>query len=240
MVAVACLLGVSGAAADPADAGGEPDAGDAGPLPQAAADAGAPSSHCCGERLGQAADAGRPPATRTPRIWPDGKIGRPHLMAGAAFGACIRDGEVAGGGSCGELSIGTDVPLPARFRFGAELGVGFMSSVTSGDPMFGVSKSSGGPAYGALRVMLGYDFTDLFFVRSGPQTRATFAFGKMTTGVQLAVDLGTRVSTFRLHNRLEVGLRSYLGFDGVAATATPKWSTDFCFGTTVLLRYRIQ
>src|SRR5258708_32051663 len=127
-------------------------------------------------------------------VWPDGEAGKTHVLAAAAIGSCWRhDPNVGGGGACGEVSAGLDWGFSTHWRLGAEAGFGFLGPNTSGDAPVGVSMSSGGPSYWALRAMVGRDFTRLFFMDAGVQARSTWALGTVDPGLHGFLDFGTRL-----------------------------------------------
>ena len=166
--------------------------------------------------------------------WPDGIGGKFHLLGAAALGSCVRwNTPAAGTGVCGELGLAGEVAVSPRWNLTVELGIGFMNRTTSSD--FGGARSTGGPAFAALRVMAGHDVFRFFFVRPGLQVRTNWALGRANAGAQLAVDVGTRVG-----DRLELGMRPFAGFDGVASTGSPGWSPALSFGATFLARVRFR
>src|SRR5688500_13039097 len=96
--------------------------------------------------------------------WPDGSVGKFHLLGAGAVGSCVRwNTRVAGAGPCVEVGLAADIPFTDQWRFGAELGFGLMNHSYSTDD--GIDRSSGGPEYAALRLMVEYDIFQTFFVR---------------------------------------------------------------------------
>lgn len=163
-------------------------------------------------------------------VWPDNRPHHLHLVTYGTIGACARPSStVAASGPCGEAGLGTEVSFSHRHRLVFETGAGFVRSRVSFDPVTGVTTTSGGPGYVAFRVMWGLDFHALFFMHLGAQLKIPWE--RPTLGAQIPIDLGTRIGHF-----LELGVRSYVGFDGVYASQTPKWSATPSFGAQAFVR----
>lgn len=170
-------------------------------------------------------------------IWPDGKSWRIHGVGAASFGTCTRfDPDVGASGVCGEAIVGLDIPFQirrARFRFDPELGFGWSASATTTDSALGVSIASGGASL-STRPLFTWDVTRLFFLRAGPELRATYLLDTFATSVRGVLDLGTRFGDI-----LELGLRGYAGVDGIEKAQDGKnseWSAAFAWGTMFLAR----
>jgi len=149
-------------------------------------------------------------------------------------GSCTRiDPNVGNGGFCGETLGGFDLVFAPRWHFDVEGALGYSSRSTSGFEDLGSEEASGG-CYAALRAMFGYDFSPLFFVRLGAQTRETYPLNRVAPGVHATADIGTRA-----FGRLEFGLRGLIGADGViASNGTDQASfLVLAYGAAVLLRY---
>lgn len=181
------------------------------------------------------------PARDTRSNWPNQHV---HLVLAATLGSCTRtDVEVAASGFCPEFSVaGLDAPIGRRWHLGAELGLGWMPTGSTGDSTFGIARNAGG-TYAVLRLLAGLDVTRLFFVRAGVQSRATWSLETVAPGFQGVVDLGTR-----LGNHVELGLRALAGADGEitrGASSFPgqppapqqtKWSLTPAFEEAVVAR----
>jgi hypothetical protein len=162
---------------------------------------------------------------------------RAAFFFAGSLGPCARSNpDVAGAGACGELSLGGDASLGSKLRVSGELGFGFMNSASEANPFTREVRSSGTPGYASARLMFGYDFSPEIFLRGGPQVRATWALGRVDPGVQLVLDVGTRLGSERFH-RLELAVRTFGGIDGVASTVTPRWSPAGCGGAMLLVRW---
>lgn len=176
--------------------------------------------------------------TSTAGDLPRDTVGAVHVYLGRSAGPCRRDDpDVSSVGACGEAFVGSDLRLAARWTFNVELGLGFFPANRSGNSDYGAERHTGGPLYLSLRWAAGYDFTERFFARLGPQLRVAFAFNRPVPGVQLGLDLGTRF------DRLEVGVRSFAGVDGVASTGGaadgPHWRAALSLGVLVFVRFRV-
>ena len=169
---------------------------------------------------------------------PNDSVGAVHVYLGRAAGPCRRDDpDVSSVGACGEAFLAADLRLAARWVLNVELGVGFFPASRSGNSDYGTERHTGGPLFLSFRWAAGYDFTRRFFARLGPQLRVAFAFDRPVPGVQLALDLGTRF------DRVELGVRSFGGVDGVASTGGaadgPHWRAALSVGVLVFLRFRV-
>lgn len=169
---------------------------------------------------------------------PHEAVGTVHFYEGRAIGSCRRDDvDLSAVAFCGEAYVGFDLRFASRWTLNTELGVGFFPSRHSGDSGYGIERRSGGPLYLAMRWGVGYDFTERFFMRAGPQVRVAFAFNRPVPGVQLAFDHGTRFG------RLELGVRTFFGVDGVASTGgaadAPHWKAAFALGVLAFVRVRL-
>jgi hypothetical protein len=157
-----------------------------------------------------------------------------HGVVGGTAGSCTRiDPNVGNGGFCGEALGGFDLVFAPRWHFDVEGAFGYSTESTSGFEDLGSEEASGG-WYAALRAMFGYDFSPLFFVRAGAQTRETYSLNRVAPGVHATADIGTRA-----FGRLEFGLRGLIGADGVIASNGPDHSSFLvvAYGASILLRY---
>lgn len=165
--------------------------------------------------------------------WPDGQVDHLHGFGLVDFGACVRwNTPVAGGGPCGEVAFALDLPVSWKWRLGLELGAGFLPTTTLVDP--DVTRSSGGPAYGALRLLGQFDVSDDFFVRGGMQVRTTLFFHQAVGGAHGFIEVGTRGGSW-----FEFGLRTYLGLDGMWSTVRPKWQGALAMDAQFVIRVRV-
>jgi hypothetical protein len=164
-----------------------------------------------------------------------------HLVGALTAGSCTRDDANVGAvGFCGEALVGVDHVFLDAGHFDVELGAGFMPSASQGYPDLGVAQGSGG-GYGVARLMLGYDLTSLYFVRGGAQLRTTYSLHRVTPGVQLVADVGTRV-LLGCAGAGEVGARLFVGSDGIAFAGEPDGGGNglaltLTYGVALLVRY---
>jgi hypothetical protein len=145
-----------------------------------------------------------------PSPWPSAK---PQAIASTGAGICSRqDPNVGASGFCSDVFfVGIDVPAwRPRWRITAEAGVEVTPRAQSGDQAVGTGFVSGG-TYVAMRLLLGYDLTHLYFVRGGFEVRLTADTGVEPTYVG---EMGTRIIS-----HFELGFRTKLGFEGVTATS---------------------
>jgi hypothetical protein len=167
-----------------------------------------------------------------------------HWLVSLTPGSCVRlDPNVGSAGFCGEVLVGLDAVVPrSRVHLDAEVGAGIMPSASQGYADLGVAQSSGG-GYGVVRAMVGYDFAPLLVARLGAQVRTTYSLHWLAPGIQAVADLGTRVGYTPARCHVEVGVRTFLGADGIAFDGTSgpdtghAWSLTFAYGATLLLRY---
>jgi hypothetical protein len=168
-----------------------------------------------------------------------------HFAIGGSLGSCGRiDPNVGGAGACGDATLGltlllgtTSTPDPKTYRgwrLGFELGVGANQSTTQGYPDLGLAQSSGGMS-ALFRALVGYDWTPLFFIQTGAQTRMTSSLSGAMPSADWILELGTRIFTASW----ELGVRQQVGVDDVASGGrdlTNGWTSAFAYGTTAFTR----
>jgi hypothetical protein len=159
-----------------------------------------------------------------------------HPLALVAVGSCVRPDPTLGtSGFCGELAVGVDLRFADYWHATAELGAGLTTSTTAGDPNLGISRSSGG-GYLGLRLLLGFDVTQHFYMRGGVQGQFVYSPAQ-ASGAAGLVEIGTHLFTKDVDwsNHLDIGLRQSLGSDGVSTSGTGS-SLTFAYGTTAFAR----
>lgn len=161
---------------------------------------------------------------------------RLSFVISSGLGACARrDVTVGADGFCADiLYAGVDVPFARHWRFTTEFGFGTTPRATSGDAALQEGLIAGG-AHIALRGLLGWDITRLFFTRLGLEVRMTPAYGWMIPEPAAVAEIGSR--TF---GRLELGFRGRLGVESIvtssATTHEQRWGPASAVGILVFAR----
>lgn len=163
----------------------------------------------------------------------------PHFVLGGVLGSCTRhDPNVGVTSVCGEATLGVDFPFSTKWvhmHVGGELGFGANTQSSTGDSMVGLAVQSGG-AFLSARAWLTYDATRLLFLRGGPEILFAYDLETVTPSVHGFLDFGTRFFS----SVVELGLRAYIGVDGLTKTgdAITSYSTAFAWGAGVFMRFQ--
>jgi hypothetical protein len=162
------------------------------------------------------------------------------LLLHGALGSCTRlDSNIGSSGLCGEVGPSVDLPFATSWRATVDLGFGGAPYLSAGDPSCGVSRSVGG-FYVSPRLLLGYDVTSHLYVRGGGE--ALFSPSPDQWSAHAVVELGTSVpGTWWCGSTsdFELGLRPYVGRDGVQTTgASNTWIAGY--GGTVVVRIGLR
>ena len=130
-------------------------------------------------------------------------------------------------------------PFATSWRATLDLGFGGAPYMSAGDPNYGVSRSVGG-FYVGPRLLLGYDVTRHLYVRAGGE--ALFATSPSQWSEHGVVELGTSVPGTLwcgAHSDFELGLRPYIGRDGVQTTgASTTWLIGY--GGSLVVRIGLR
>jgi hypothetical protein len=130
-----------------------------------------------------------------------------------------------------------DISHGGPWHLFTEFGVGILPNLQA-DPQDYVRRRTGG-GYLVFRPLAGYDVTPHFYIRGGGEAQV-FHYETVDGNFHGVLELGTRIERF------EVGVRAFVGMDGILAQGTSsagpetRYEWTVAQGAQAVLRYAIQ